>query len=268
MEIKYKTLEQIVHNVEKFRVCSTNVGAYERNPDRLKLKPDTIDNLRSLVSELLFWAWPDLYKRDFREEVDLNISEIDNDGKVKRYLHYIKQKLSDLLDEIQSLFPNDLVGTGSFIELLTNHINSGDIQQGFKFEDPITGFKIMQIAAMEKLQDAIEYTNDKISDLNSFTESDSLYDLKLDRHKLILLQRTGVFEYLCEKYINVQAPLMIKEDFKKLIANLIGATTKEIGSDVGKLIAENTDKKKTKTVETPGAIKSVNSFLASLGLST
>jgi hypothetical protein len=81
------------------------------------------------------------------------------------------------------------------------------------------------------------------------------------------LQKTGVFKFLSDKYIDPKGPLMIQEDFKRLISNIIGATTKDIGSDVGKLIAENTDPKKPKSVETSGATKAVNAFLSSLGLS-
>lgn len=90
--------------------------------------------------------------------------------------------------------------------------------------------------------------------------------LVADRHKLILLQKTGVFKFLTDKFMNPKQPLMIQEDFKRLIENMIGATTKDIGSDVAKLLNENIDPKKNKTVETPGATKSVNAFLSSLGL--
>lgn len=93
-----------------------------------------------------------------------------------------------------------------------------------------------------------------------------LYDLSADRHRLVLLSETGVFKMLVEKYLDPLNPKMRLEDFAKLISTMIGAKSKELRSDVGKLRSELTDPKMNKTVLNKNSLKEVSTFLASLGL--
>jgi len=87
-----------------------------------------------------------------------------------------------------------------------------------------------------------------------------------DRHRLLLLNDIGAFDFLKTKYMDPKTPQLTQGDFAKLISTIIGSKSKELRSDVGKLISEMADPKKKKTVQTEGATKAVRSYIASLGL--
>jgi|GEM_PF-5290974 len=273
MELKYEKFEQISSDVDQIQSlinedlfkCAFMPGFLEGRSE------EYIESLCDLIYQIGKPLSDDLIDIDFPHEVELNVANMNNDEQVIRYLSFLKSKIITLKEVCESFFINDILNTKSSRAIIFEQTKLGNVEDNdktyYRFKDPVMALKMAHLTAVEKLIEAIEFIDDKIAEALPKELSESLYELKLDRHKLILLQKTGVFDFLCDKYVNPKAPLMIKEDFKKLIANIIGATTKDIGSDVAKLIAENTDPKKQKSVETLNSTKTVNAFLASLGLS-
>jgi hypothetical protein len=273
METRYEKFEQIVEDVNKIQSLITyEVFQIADMPNFLDDKSEEyMENLYELIYKVGKLLSEDLVTIEFISEVDFNIAGMENDGKVMRYLLFIKNRLTTLYETCASFLTNDLINTKYSGKIVYEQTLLGNVVDNertyYRFTDPVMALKVEHLSAVEKLQNALDYINDKIDGVSSLEKKvESLYELKLDRHRLILLQKTGVFKFLCDKYVDPSAPLMIKEKFQRLIANMIGATTKEIGSDVSKLLSENTDPKKPKTVQTTGSTNAVNAFLTSLGL--
>jgi hypothetical protein len=237
-------------------------------------------------SELTTSIVPDrIFSHEILQEVDVNLIELRTQREKDLYLFKLKNELDACvslfrgcmkthpdyrareLDATYNEATEQFVYTESHPEVLVD-----DWRKMFKEKEKysLQSFYIHLLVIIEVLEKIIDYIEGRMSpqekgrlDAHSATSKGALTS---DRHKLILLHKLGLFEILKDRYMNPNQPEMLLEDFAELIAVLIDAKSDNFRSEVGKLKNEIDAPKKPKLVQTPSAIKKVNSFLASIGL--
>lgn len=200
---------------------------------------------------------------DIPDEIDRNIVQIQDPSQVQRYLKYIKGQIESLMSIMKDwLGYNDLV-ENDWGKIIRDADQSELTTSGpLRFINPIKNVRVALLRAISQVQEILDCIEAHLPE--DHDSSSAL--IAADRHRLLLLQQLGIFDILHEKYMDPKQPLLNLNDFSKLIAGIISPQSKDIRSEVGKLISENADPKKKRLVQTDGAIKTVNSFLASIGL--
>jgi len=204
---------------------------------------------------------------EMQDEIELNCANIPNESNLERYFHFIRSKFEQAIEALYSTTDYYSPNSELIHEKVFSIIDSNSKPADTKNKNG------------EILYDFLRSIRGHVSDLNEFllvlegyekkydfaSHNENTIDL-MDRHKLILLYQTGVFEMLLDKYLNPVNPKMKLEDFSKLIATMIGAKSKELRSEVGKLKSEILDPKIKRNVQSEKSMREVNTFLTSLGI--
>jgi hypothetical protein len=213
---------------------------------------------------------------EIEAEIDLNFANIPSIENIRRYANYLKTRIYNFIEYFKDPIYYDYIHPAAYefhshtqkVRMVSPEQTSGGelFDSVFLNDDPISKF-IGSVACMfGSLQGIIRYLDEELNKISPVEEAKNIYELTADRHKLMLLKQTGIFEFLSDKYMNPINPLMKLEDFAKLISTIIGAKSKELRSEVGKLKSEISDPKKPKSVQSEKSIREVNSHLVSLGL--
>lgn len=224
---------------------------------------------------------------EIEREFDLNIANLPSKEQAERYIRYLRKRLNlfveiaedglgyNWIQESKTLFRNKYEPfTDEHLELLRSgrYILSPDV-----IEKADTGIIARYLDVCMRLPEAYKElrhmlddaegeitgkTTPPIENENSATES----TLSKNTHKLLLLHRLGLFEPLYDKY---HQELGIVR-FTNLIGTLLGIPQEEHASFKKSLTDFITEgflrPNSPKTVERPRAVRSVDTYLTSLGL--
>jgi hypothetical protein len=270
MEIQYTIFNKWINL--GYEACTNRPDAFEHlysaaiSDYPINFTDEDIAELKKFDKELSIFNGVEL-NLEIPEEINLNTVNIQDTGQIIRYYKYLIKRITDFLNYFESTLKEPFIDVENDYRSIDHTVKS-DYKSGLPTDIEIHSFLFSFSILESSFNEIIDLLETEIQMLTPVEHTAILTELSADRHKLILLHKIGGLEYLRDKYLNPQSPSMSLEDFARLIGNLIGAKSKELRSDVGKLLNEIADPKKTKSVQTESANRQINSFLASLGLPT
>lgn len=277
MEIQYEKFNKIREGVDKIQhLMSSDTILDAFIPNYFDgLKESEIEAYYNITDEIERLLSDDLMGLDILNEVQLNIANISNDDQVKRYLSFLIDCLTTMLELCRSYLPNDLMDIQTSRMIIYEQTKLGntrdDVKRYFRFNDPTMEIKVTHLSIIEKIDELKGYIIDKLQlekILSSNEDENMQYDLTANTHKLILMYRLGLFDTLYEKHYGHLGP----GKFAKLIGTLIGveqskSKQESFKKSVDDFINETYFKKQIKkTVESVTAVRKVHAYLTEIGL--